>query len=73
MDDREVLSIKRVFDELFHFARQYCATDSYGGLLKFIAGFRFCSPFVALVKGSTPPAAAASTGMMGCKKSFGTM
>ena len=42
-DDWEAQATKRVLDELFCFARQYRTSESFDGLLKFVAGFRFCT------------------------------
>ena len=35
---------QRVLDDLFCSARQYRSSQFYGGLLKFVAGFRFTLP-----------------------------
>ncbi len=39
-DDWDAHVTKRVLDELFCFARQYRTSESFDGLLKFVAGFR---------------------------------
>ncbi len=39
-DDWDAHATKRVLDELFCFAPQYRTSESYHGLLKFVAGFR---------------------------------
>jgi hypothetical protein len=43
-DDGDARATKRVLDELFCFARQYRSSQSYDGLLKFVAGFRIYAP-----------------------------
>jgi hypothetical protein len=40
-DDWDARATERVLDELFSFARQYRSSQSFDGLLKFVAGFRF--------------------------------
>lgn len=40
---------RRALDELFRLTRQYSSTQSYNELLKFIARFRFYSPFNAML------------------------
>lgn len=42
-------SAKRSLDELFSLTRQYSACTSYDGLMKFVARFRFYSPFNAML------------------------
>ena len=42
-------SAKRALDELFSLTRQYSAYSSYYKLMKFVARFRFYSPFNAML------------------------
>jgi hypothetical protein len=42
-------SARRALDDLFHNAQQYTSSDDFGRLIKFIARFRFYSPFNAML------------------------
>ena len=42
-------SAQRSIDELFQFARQYTSSESFNGLMRFIARFRLYSPFNAML------------------------
>lgn len=42
-------SAQRSLDELFQFARQYTSSESFSGLMRFIARFRLYSPFNAML------------------------
>lgn len=42
-------SAQRSLDELFQFARQYTSSESFNGLMRFIARFRLYSPFNAML------------------------
>ena len=56
-DDWEAQATKRVLDELFCHARQYRTSESYDGLLKFVAGFRFYAPYNAMLVRAQMPGA----------------
>ncbi len=51
-DDWDAHATRRVLDELFCYARQYRSSQSYDGLLKFVARFRFYSPYNAMLVGA---------------------
>ena len=53
--DRE--STKRAVDQLFLAVKQYRRTSSYGQLLRFIAQFRYYSPYNALLLHTQKPGA----------------
>ncbi len=55
-DDWEARATPRVLDELFCFARQYRTSESFDGLLKFVAGF-FYAPFNAMLVRAQMPGA----------------
>ena len=48
-DAFEAHATQRVLDELFSFASQYRSSESYMGLLKFVAGFRSYAPYNAML------------------------
>jgi hypothetical protein len=56
-DEWDAHATKRVLDELFCFARQYRSSQSYDGLLKFIARFRLYSPYNAMLVRAQMPGA----------------